>query len=240
METLLKKLVEYFALVAILGFFLPFAYSSIYFNAFSINILNFVEYTEITVRSAPFVMAFILAGTFSIYGSKLLPVPSNNKKRAWSERKSMRAVILLFSVVFVALILSIVFIKHLEFRTYTANSLAACIVLAFLIFFIGFYIFHMKIDLSSLAAKSVLGIASASIGLMVLGDLDASAVKKFPGKQEKIVFKYNDRRLVVSDSSLVFFGRTKSAIFLYNVKERSTSIFRVDKIDSLVVKALDD
>ncbi|GAB2840918.1 hypothetical protein GCM10027043_50450 [Ferruginibacter profundus] len=85
--------------------------------------------------------------------------------------------------------------------------------------------------------KIYLGLFFFSIifNLIALGSGQALTVMSTKGLGPDYSFKYQNT-IVKTDSTIRFVGQTKSAMFLYNTKNNTTTIYKTENIDSLIIK----
>lgn len=235
---MLKKVVEYSSLFALLGFLLHYTYLWSYYSYFSINILLYVDFTEILISLTTWLIIPLL-----ICGIGLILIIPNleirEKKIHLNFLKRNKRLEL-----FVFLLISIsFFISHFYSRfqngDYTANlisnyarfifiTITSC--LTILILYKGFFNRTLTSFLPFGALISFIIIPN----LISLGNYQAVALIRSKSSGRNYTFLYHNS-IIKTDSSIRFIGQTKSALFLYNNSNNTTSIYKSENIDSLVI-----
>lgn len=233
---MLKKIIEYLSLLTLLIFAIQFSYLEGYFSMFRIRILNYMDYSEILIANASwliFIVTFIplLLLLFVDFKS------SNNEHPLTLLRDNSKIIIrLIYFIVFTLLFIQIyeMYLKH------TSNYITA----KPFFYFVKFLLLSLSLVLSYMRSKSftsvqnpfaiilVLIVSIICLSSSLLGKGTALTILDKNIQTSNIVFKYNSH-VITSSDSLIFLGETKSTIFMYDRKKTRTFIYPKNNIDSL-------
>jgi hypothetical protein len=254
----MKKIIEYVPIITVCLIYFGFCNLHYYYKEFNIDIYHYISNTEILLSFLPTIV--LLASSLYVFAySKLVNHPDliekNNKieseetvekednEKGIKPKREKNIWPLLLNIPFQLLVIiltesaiNFVLIKYFNYKTYQLQEVNIIYVILFLAYF------YYATDLfknKKLVNDNALLITFFSV--LYLGSqigtyrkLDADKIKDGISNK-KIEFEYNGKKISSSKQN-IYIGQTQSHLFLYNVKNKSTSIYKTENIDFLIVK----
>lgn len=229
-----KRLVEYSSVIGVGSFIIYYSYLWIYYVAFGISIVNYIEFTEVLILLIPWVtipacLIFLIMGFFS--RDKITPISYN----FLFYRKSLFHRLLIW--IPIVCVIPTFFLDDLT--NLNQIKLKNCLILVLMLsVFSALFVMSLKNYRKKIKNMGQVLIVGGFFILLVsvysLGMRQGASNMIFRGSESQTVsFKYNTE-VVVTDSFRRFLGETRSAMFIYNKKTNSTTVYLKRNIDSLV------
>jgi hypothetical protein len=251
----MKKIIEYVPIITVCLIYFGFCNLHYYYKEFNIDIYHYVSNTEILLSFLPTIV--VLASTLYTFAySRIINPQSNHKKNIEKNNKEIieekeivipkkknkilrflttlpGQIILLFVIMStIHLILTELF-GYKPYELQDLNIIDTCILLA-IIYFSSHIFKNQEIINNNILLIIVFSVIYFGIQISIYRKLDADKIKDGISIKE-IEFQYNDKKIATS-TILIYIGQTQSNLFLYNKKDKSTSVYKTEKIDSLVIK----
>jgi hypothetical protein len=233
---MLDKIVKYFSVISIAIFFLSYAYLDGYYSSFNINIINYINTSEVFYVLLPLVALFLSAG-YSLFQGYIAPGTRkrtekvqdellNPQKTPWYERQW---VLLVTGV----LGLSVLFIN---IKLFPNRAVPAIQVLGFLLLFLGVGYSATKNAIKEYGFYPFLKFTCfVLVGyLFITYGKQLASVNKVLGNSHNIKFNFHGKT-IKTDSSTILAGETQSVIFIYNKADSNTWVIPRTNIDSLII-----
>lgn len=253
----MKKIIEYVPIITVCLIYFGFCNLHYYYKEFNIDIYHYISNTEILLSFLPTIV--LLASSLYVFAySKIINHPtiienageiengeiieekkekefeSERKKKIWSFLFSFPAQILL--LIIVEVIIHLILTEYFGYKAYQLqdiNLIYAFIFLA-IIYFSSSIFKNQEIINENILLITIFSVIYIGIQISTYRKLDADKIKDGISTKE-IVFEYNKRKVLTSKQN-IYIGQTQSNLFLYNVKNKSTSVYKMENIDSLVIK----
>lgn len=249
----MKKIIEYVPIITVCLIYFGFCNLDYFYREFNIDVYHYISNTEILLSFLPTVV--IIASSLYVFAySKLVNLPDlvNNEEKIESigmvERENKAKVEkktwpFLSSIPFQLLILisiesviNFVLTNYFDYKSYELQELKVFYVV---IFFAYFYYSTSLFKNQKLINDNTLLITFISViylGMQIgiYRKLDADKIKDGISNK-KIEFEYNGKK-ISSSKQYIYIGQTQSHLFMYNMKNKSTSIYKTENIELLIVK----
>lgn len=229
-KTLLEKVTGIFSIITLAYFFLSYMSLSYYYWLFDIDIASYVDVKYLTfnwISSGPF--WFYIVPMFVIgYGKDIINSTNNvvNGRTSNGIRK----------VITVMICMTIGF-GVLSYFTHTEDQLIPALYLFFLFLFSFLTTLHLdsikkdKKILTNFVAKDILLLLLMA---MFIQYTKARIVKNKTDIQ--IAFKYGDKCHVRTSKDTSYIGQLTDYIFLYDIKSKTSLVYKIQLADSIVIR----
>jgi len=231
---MLKKIVEYSSLIGFTAFILNFTYLTGFYSSFNIDIFIYEDIVDIifSLSNAVFSMLVVImiALPFSVF------FPTKDIRISPFSNDILKISIFLMFIGVILLILVFT----------SSNSTPGKWEMALLAYFISvapfiYIIMHLCLKKWVLSSKYpnrlyliLVGIAFELFALF-LGLTEANWMRENKFLTPKVAFLYHNKT-ISTDSASILIGETKQAIFFYNLKTKSSTIYRRENVDSIVIR----
>jgi len=243
----LKGLINFFPLIFIILTTLGYVNLQAYYYFFNIEILNYLELSEIILLFFN-TSILLIAGIIFIVGlSYVLDDKIMNKfdkNNADSNQKPVDKIQSKLKIggLFILILILFQIIFNLMIKNYIGIIFPVGFIICGIIFFIvdkyffevliirsrtPFFFFTTVISLFSLLLINLITITHSM--------QNAYDIRYNHLQIKQLCFSYNDKTIKTSEE-LVYIGETKSVLFLFDIKNRETIIFKIDNIDYLRIK----
>ena len=257
----MKKIVEYVPIITVCLIYFGFCNLHYYYKEFNVDIYHYISNTEILLSFLPTIV--LLASTLYIFAyNRLINHPdfikkdekiNNNKEIVEDEnieereginpqqKKKIWRILSTFPVpllllLFIDSITTIILTKCFGFKTYElqgVNLIYSCLFLS-VIYFSSTLFKNQKLINDNILLISVFSVIYLGNQISTYRKLDADKIKDGISNR-KIVFEYSGKKISTSNQN-VYIGQTQSHLFLYNIKNKSTYVYKTENIDSLIIK----
>ncbi len=240
---MIKRIIEYSSIIALLAFILPYSYLYYYYSAFKIDILNYMDYGEVLLSISPWIVTTITFGIIAIiflsriFFEDVKTMTDNSVITFRIKKLNIKYYYILGGVWVPLYILSLLAFKYFNFNYTILSLIDKCTSVIFIPFiYYSYRVLCREFNIqTNWLSNTSLMIISLLSSIIYFGAMQAIHLKKCNGEGSKYSFKYNDK-VIVTTSSFWYVGQTKSVLFLYDKIDSSTHIFKIEKIDSLVIK----
>ncbi len=226
----------------------------IYYNAFNINIIHFLEFSEIITSFLDILTFIVLITAFSViqqfFFQDSAESKENKKKlelktKLFDENNFWKRVKLywqLFGSVLLGGLTGIIIIRFFSsFRHSTSFwSYASLVILYIVIFIIAIIIVESEVKHKRLNSKrgTRIFIRFVFFFIFVTGFLffmtkDEIKSVKDSKKYYKVVVTLNDSIKLVSDSNNYYIGKTQNFLFFYHEKTKTTNVFPMNQVTEI-------
>lgn len=246
----MKKILEYWPLLTGCILYFGFCNLYLYYNEFNINILSFSNSSDVLLSLFPkaVVISTVIYGFLlqSIYTEiqksetekNQTNIPSEKKiKRLKWFRKNIALVMLIYYGFVITIKLSLIHLLNYKNYELIDYNIITNFLFLFLIYFAIVIGDSDKFLNENPILISFFIIVFIGNGIGNYRKNEAEKVKNgiTEYKSDHITFKYNDIK-IQTNKSLIFIGQTTDFLFLYNMKNKSSEIYKNDKIENLVIK----
>lgn len=256
----MKKIVEYVPIITVCLIYFGFCNLHYYYKEFNIDIYHYISNTEILLSFLPTIV--LLASTLYVFAySRLINHPdfikkdekiksnqeiveNNNieegeevkpqQKRIWRILSTFP--VPLFLVLFIQIIISVILTRCFGFKTYELQDINLVYAFLFLsvIYFSSTLFKNQKLINDNILLITIFSVIYLGNQISTYRKLDADKIKDGISNR-KIVFEYSGKKISTSNQN-IYIGQTQSHLFLYNVKDKSTNIYKTENIDFLNIK----
>jgi hypothetical protein len=228
--TMLEKAAKNLTIFGLGASFLGFIKLYIYYNSFKVNVINYINASELIFTLLP-VAALLVP--FLYWWSQW--VPAEQKELTPGKRKNKYRWFIGRCLIVIVLLYALDWYLKRRFGVYPLHML----VQAGLYVTIGFSTFYYPIRGlvlgNSLPVRTYVGMyALAAFAVYQLSEQQAISTRSL-GDGNVYSFKWKDK-IVKTDSNLLVIGETQSYVFLYKRKDSSTLIYKRSDIDSMVIR----
>jgi len=256
----MKKIVEYVPIITVCLIYFGFCNLHYYYKEFHIDIYQYISNTEILLSFLPTIV--LLASTSYLFAySRLINHPDfikkdgktnsnreiveNNKEeeeeiKPQQKKKLWRILsnfpVPLFLLLFIQIIITVILTKCFGFKTYELQDINLVYAFLFLsiIYFSSTLFKNQKLINDNILLITIFSVIYLGNQISTYRKLDADKIKDGISNR-KIVFEYSGKKISTSNQN-VYIGQTQSHLFLYNIKDKSTNIYKTENIDFLNIK----
>ncbi|MCV9931811.1 hypothetical protein OIU80_05900 [Flavobacterium sp. LS1R47] len=142
----------------------------------------------------------------------------------------------LFLVLFIQIIISVILTRCFGFKTYELQDINLVYAFLFLsvIYFSSTLFKNQKLINDNILLITIFSVIYLGNQISTYRKLDADKIKDGISNR-KIVFEYSGKKISTSNQN-IYIGQTQSHLFLYNIKDKSTNIYKTENIDFLNIK----
>ncbi|KAF2329130.1 hypothetical protein [Flavobacterium nitrogenifigens] len=253
----MKKIVEYVPIITVCLIYFGFCNLHYYYKEFNIDIYHYISNTEILLSFLPTIV--LLASTLYIFVyNRLINHPdfikTNNDKEIIEDdsieeregikpqqKKKIWRILSTFPVPLLLLLLiesvsTIILTKYFCLKTYElqdVNLIYACLFLS-VIYFSSTLFKNQNLINDNILLITIFSVIYIGNQISTYRKLDADKIKDGISNR-KIIFEYSGKKISTSNQN-VYIGQTQSHLFLYNIKNKSTYVYKTENIDSLIIK----
>lgn len=257
----MKKIIEYVPIITVCLIYFGFCNLHYYYKEFNVDIYHYISNTEILLSFLPTIV--LLASTFYVFAySQLINHPDFIKKyekvtgdqeivednkieeeeeiKPQQKRKIWRILstfpVPLILLLFIEIITSLILTECFGFKTFELQNIKLFYAFLFLslIYFSSTLYKNQKLINDNILLITIFSVIYLGNQISTYRKLDADKVKDgMPNR--KIVFEYSGKKISTSNQN-VYIGQTQSHLFLYNIKNKSTYVYKTENIDSLIIK----
>jgi len=250
----MKKIIEYVPIITFCLIYFGFCNLHSYFKEFKIDIYHYINNTEILLSILPKIVVFASSLYVFVY-SKIISLSSYTEKsnvtnnennieeektepikrnRFWQFLFIFPTPILL--LITIDIVIHFILTEYFGFKPYQLQEVNVFYALIFLsiIYFTSSLFKNPEIINENILLITVFFVIYIGTQISTYRKLDADKIKDGIRTKE-LVFQYNNKRVSTSKDN-IYIGETQSNLFLYNVKTKSTYVYKTENIDSLVIK----
>lgn len=249
----MKKIIEYVPIITVCLIYFGFCNLHYYYKEFNIDIYNYISNTEILLSFLPTIVV-LASSIYIIAYSKLInhsDLNENDKKIDSEEiiekeirpkeRKIIWSILLKIPVQLLLLIicksiLSLVLINYYAYKAYELQDLNIIYALVFLayIYFSSSIFKNQKLINDNILLITFFSVLYLGIQIGTYRKLDSDKIKDGISNK-KIEFEYDGKKIETSKQN-IYIGQTQSHLFIFNIKNKSTSIYKTENIELLTLK----
>lgn len=257
----MKKIVEYVPIITVCLIYFGFCNLHYYYKEFNVDIYHYISNTEILLSFLPTIV--LLASTLYVFAySGLINHPdfitknvkitndkeifennkieegeeikSQQKKKIWHILSTFPVPLLL--LLFIEIIFNIILRRCFGFKTYELQHINIFYAFLFLavIYFSSTLFKNQKLINDNILLITIFSVIYLGNQISTYRKLDADKVKDGISNRN-IAFEYSGKKISTSNQN-VYIGQTQSHLFLYNIKNKSTYVYKTENIDSLIIK----
>jgi hypothetical protein len=247
----MKKIVDYLPLLTICLIYFGFTNLHYYYQEFKIDIYNYITNSEILLSFLPTIVIITIMLYSFLYnmivnhsGKKEESKPEQNDAQEEPKKKKKKSfigllfarwpvyIILYYVITIVIRIILLKFYFKFEIQTY---EMLVSIGFVVVLYFVLKATNNLKLISENQILFGLFFITYIGIQLGEYRKLDAARVKH--GISEKnISFRFNQSVTVRTSRQLVYLGQTQNNLFLYDRRTKSSIVYKISSIDSLVLQ----
>lgn len=250
----MEKISKILPLISLLFMALGLFYNIYIYSSFGIDITEYIDLGEVVLLFLPSFFSFIYFAVISIVASHLLTgnlfwefqqFANSNHPFNFMVRKVDENFVVVKKVILISS-LAIFFVIPIVRMIFPRNSQLTEIIilstLGMLLIFLPFYLGWLKYEINRKGQfelpYNVLKILFllVSITFIVWYSGENKVYRILNGNPKQVTITSETGDVIVSDSSLIFIGKSKKYAFFYSKKSVSTFVYPLDKVRSLEIK----
>jgi hypothetical protein len=220
-----------------------------FYSAFGVEILSYLNITEIItsffdkIVLSEFMIILILSLYVSLFSKGNNLDTLNDKFASYVKKKTKSKILLSIIAIVVLFVYMAVFLLFLslifllvpgQYPWKSGNDFSLTLLILSLIFFYLFSNPNRYLRISGFVYLILFGLFITAY-VYVLSNQDVSFVKE-KKKYKNVNIIFDDGRIINSDSSNYFIGKTNDYLFFYHEKDKITDVFRMEHIKRLSLK----
>lgn len=243
MQEKLESIIKFFPLIFILLTTLGYVHLQTYYYFFDIEILNYIDITEIILlffnKSILIIVGILIVNAVSYILDNKINNEANNKKESSTKKRNfilnnLGVIIIIFLLIYIVIVL--ISGKYISL-IYPIGYLICGIIYLVLEkhFFKILFLNHTPFFFFSISTSIVV------LLLINLSTITNSIEKGYNVRNNNLIikqvcFSYNNK-IIKTSKEIVYIGETKKNLFLFDLKQNETIIYKMENIDNFRMKA---